>query len=240
MHLHAGKNWENQSKAAANRFSPNPSRSNVSAQLKDNRPAALTQLKLQEMAAQRVGAPEEEELLQGKFEPVQRVGGPEEEELLQGKFEPVQRVGGPEEEELLQGKFEPVQRVGGPEEEELLQGKFEPVQKKENNTGMPDNLKSGIEALSGLDMSDVRVHQNSSQPAQLNALAYAQGTDIHIAPGQDQHLAHEAWHVAQQKQGRVQPTMSLNGQNINDDHGLEHEADVMGAKAMQMMKDKVD
>lgn len=51
-----------------------------------------------------------------------------------------------------------------------------------NNTGMPDNLKSGIESLSGFSMDDVRVHYNSSKPATVQALAYTQGTDIHVAP----------------------------------------------------------
>jgi hypothetical protein len=103
-----------------------------------------------------------------------------------------------------------------------------------NHTGLPDNLKSGIESLSGMSMDSVRVHYNSAQPAQLNALAYAQGTDIHVAPGQEQHLPHEAWHVVQQAQGRVQPTTQMkSGVPVNDDKGLEHEADVMGAKAMQ-------
>jgi hypothetical protein len=103
----------------------------------------------------------------------------------------------------------------------------------ENQTGMPDSLKSGVESLSGFDLSDVKVHYNSSQPAQLNALAYAQGSDIHVAPGQERHLPHEAWHVVQQRQGRVQPTMQLRDSvPVNDDPGLEKEADVMGAKAM--------
>ncbi|WP_205728613.1 DUF4157 domain-containing protein [Flavobacterium sp. J27] len=110
-----------------------------------------------------------------------------------------------------------------------------PIQKKANKTGLPDNLKSGIENLSGYNMDDVKVHYNSSKPAQLQAHAYAQGTDIHVAPGQEKHLPHEAWHVVQQKQGRVQPTRQLKSKvNINDDLGLEKEADVMGAKAIQM------
>ena len=50
---------------------------------------------------------------------------------------------------------------------------------------------------------DVRVHQAANKPAALQAHAYAQGNKIHLAPGQDKHLAHESWHVAQQKQGRV-------------------------------------
>lgn len=175
---------------------------------------------------------EEEELLQGKFDVAQKV---EEDEQLQGKFEAVQRV---EDEEPLQGKFETVQRV---EEEELLQGRFVPVQLKQgsapqaNNTGLPDNLKAGVENLSGMSMDHVKVHYNSAQPAQLNALAYAQGADIHVASGQEQHLPHEAWHVVQQAQGRVKPTRQMkDGVPVNDDHGLEHEADVMGAKALQM------
>ncbi len=107
-----------------------------------------------------------------------------------------------------------------------------PVQRKENKTGMPYQLKSGVESLSGMSMDHVKVHYNSSQPAQLNALAYAQGSDIHIAPGLEKHLPHEAWHVVQQAQGRVQPTRQMKAAvPVNDDPGLEREADVMGEKA---------
>lgn len=110
-----------------------------------------------------------------------------------------------------------------------------PIQKKANDTGLPDNLKSGVENLSGYSMDDVRVHYNSDNPAQLQAHAYAQGTDIHIAPGQEKHLPHEAWHVVQQKQGRVKPTLQMKDKvNVNDDAGLENEADVMGAKAARL------
>lgn len=117
------------------------------------------------------------------------------------------------------------------------------VQRRANKTGLPDGLKAGVENLSGYSMDDVRVHYNSSQPAQLQAYAYAQGTDIHIAPGQEKHLPHEAWHVVQQKQGRVKPTIQRKGKlNVNDSPGLEREADVMGGKAansgsaIQLMK----
>ncbi|AYL99047.1 DUF4157 domain-containing protein [Mucilaginibacter celer] len=109
-----------------------------------------------------------------------------------------------------------------------------PVQKKSNNTGLPDHLKTGVENLSGHSMDDVKVHYNSPRPAQLQAHAYAQGTDIHIASGQEKHLPHEAWHVVQQKQGRVKPTTQLKGNiNVNDNKALENEADTMGAKALQ-------
>lgn len=168
-------------------------------------------------------------ILQAVSEPVQRLE--DEDEMLQGKFKnPVQRE--EDEDGLLQGKFEqPVQRLGDEEEDELMQGKFaEPVQKK-NETGMPDTLKAGIEDLSGFAMDDVRVHYNSDKPATVQALAYTQGTDIHVAPGQEQHLPHEAWHVAQQMAGRVEPTTEVGGLPVNDNAALEHEADVMGAKA---------
>jgi hypothetical protein len=107
-----------------------------------------------------------------------------------------------------------------------------PVQRISNNTGLPDQLKSGIENLSGHSMDDVKVHYNSAKPAQLNAHAYAQGTNIHIAPGQEKHLPHEAWHVVQQKQGRVRPTVQMKGTAINDNRSLEREADMMGGKAL--------
>jgi hypothetical protein len=106
-----------------------------------------------------------------------------------------------------------------------------------NRTGLPDGLKAGIESLSGVSLDPVEVHYNSSRPAQLNALAYAQGTHIHVAPGQERHLPHEAWHVVQQAQGRVQPTRQLTSDvPVNDDRALEQEADVMGARALQMRR----
>lgn len=110
----------------------------------------------------------------------------------------------------------------------------QPIQRAPNRSGLPDRLKSGVEALSGVSMDGVKVHYNSSMPAQLNAHAYAQGSDIHLAPGQERHLPHEAWHLVQQAQGRVKPTMQMKkGVAVNDDAGLEREADVMGAKAMR-------
>lgn len=112
------------------------------------------------------------------------------------------------------------------------------VQKKANNTGFPDNLKSGIESLSGHSMDGVKVHYNSDKPAQLNAHAYAQGNQIHIASGQEKHLPHEAWHVVQQKQGRVKPTLQMKGKmNVNDENSLEKEANLMGEKTLMQKKE---
>lgn len=152
-----------------------------------------------------------------------------EEEMVQGQFDSVQRA---EEEELVQGKFDLMQRV---EEDEMVQGKFEPLQKKGNKTGLPDDLKSGMEGLSGHSLDHVKVHYNSSKPASVQAHAYAQGADIHLGSGQEKHLAHELGHVVQQMEGRVQPTTQVAGIAVNDNPRLENEATVMGERALQRM-----
>ena len=191
----------------------------------------------------------EEEPAQGKFkagaDAVQRAAM-EEEAPMQGKFTgsqggALQRAA--MEEEAVQGMFkagaDAVQRAAE-EEEAPMQGKFESgsqtVQRKSGTGGdgkLPGTLQSGVESLSGQSMNDVKVHYNSPEPRQMEAHAFAQGSDIHVASGQEKHLPHEAWHVAQQKQGRVKPTTSMNGGvPVNDDPGLEREADVMGAKSL--------
>lgn len=119
----------------------------------------------------------------------------------------------------------------------LAQANRRPPQQEQNRTGLPDALKAGIENLSGLAMDDVRVHYNSSKPARMHALAYTQGTEIHVGPGQERHLPHEAWHVVQQRQGRVRPTAQVEGHAVNDEGHLEAEADVMSARAARMPGD---
>lgn len=104
-------------------------------------------------------------------------------------------------------------------------------------SSLPKDLKTNIETMSNQSLDDVKVHFNSSKPAQLNALAYAQGTDIFVGPGQEKHLPHEAWHVVQQKQGRVQATSQMQDMSVNDDPFLEKEADEMGEKALQRKTD---
>jgi hypothetical protein len=217
MNTHADKTPDSKSQTVVRNDYSAQSGSESSFQFADNRAETTSQRKLNELANNSQNLKQAAQLQSfAKSYPGQ----------------PIQKVG-IEEEEPLQGKFIPVQRQGI-EEEELLQGKFEPIQKKENKTGLPDNLKSGIEGLSGYSLDDVKVNYNSNKPAQLNAHAYAQGTEIHVASGQEKHLPHEAWHVVQQKQGRVKPTMQMKGHvNVNDDEGLEREADVMGAKALQ-------
>ena len=119
----------------------------------------------------------------------------------------------------------PLQRAQGVAENLSREGD------RPNRTGLPDRLKQGIESLSGLTMDDVRVHRNSPGPSRVGALAYAQGTDIHLSPGEDRHLPHEAWHVVQQKQGRVRTTGWIGTSPLNADPALEREATEMGQAA---------
>lgn len=122
-------------------------------------------------------------------------------------------------------------------QQSLMANKQNVHKRKDKNNGLPDNLKHGIESLSGYSMDDVNVHYNSSKPGLINAHAFAQGTDIHLASGQEKHLPHEAWHVVQQKQGRVKPTLQMKGNvTLNNDEKLEEEADEMGAKAISTIQ----
>ena len=107
-----------------------------------------------------------------------------------------------------------------------------------DRTGLGTELKRGVEALSGLSLDHVSVTRLSPEPARYGALAFAQGARIHLAPGQERHLPHEAWHVVQQAQGRVPATRQLRGGTpANDDRGLEREADLMGTVAARLGRD---
>lgn len=103
---------------------------------------------------------------------------------------------------------------------------------------MPGEVRAKMETSFGADFSGVRVHEGS-QAASIGARAYTQGADLHFAPGEYQPgsqsgqelIGHELAHVVQQGQGRVQATKQAKGVAVNDDFGLEREADEMGARA---------
>ncbi len=117
-------------------------------------------------------------------------------------------------------------RARPPEEREPSEG---------GRTGLPSGLQAAVERLSGESMADVNVHYNSSKPARISALAYTQGSEIYMGPGQERYLAHEAWHAAQQKQGRVSSTKQAGGQPVNNEMALEREADMMGQRAARLL-----
>ncbi|HVV87852.1 MAG TPA: DUF4157 domain-containing protein [Kofleriaceae bacterium] len=99
---------------------------------------------------------------------------------------------------------------------------------------LPSGVQRKMESSFGADFSDVRVHQGP-QASQVGAVAYAQGSDLHFAPGQynpgtssgDALIGHELAHVVQQRAGRVS-TPQGKGAPVVDDHGLEAEADRAG------------
>jgi hypothetical protein len=94
-----------------------------------------------------------------------------------------------------------------------------------------------MEAAFQTDFSDVRIHEGA-HAAELGALAFTRGRDIHFAPGQYQPhtpagqelLGHELAHVVQQSQGRVAGVQTKNGA-INAAPALEREADELGRRA---------
>lgn len=110
------------------------------------------------------------------------------------------------------------------------------VQRQAGGAGLPAPLRLGLEQLSGLDLSGVQVRRQSAEPARLGALAFTRGDHIHLSPGQEHHLPHEAWHVVQQRQGRVQARGQVAGLPLNDDPALEREAEQMGAQALQLAR----
>ncbi|MEM8998818.1 MAG: DUF4157 domain-containing protein [Bacteroidota bacterium] len=212
MQTYADKNQENKRKAVANAVSQKKSASKSTFQFEDNRPEAIQMWKLKEMA----NSYSQKNSLQFMDNRPEAIAQRKLKEMMNSS---------PQNQHTAQ-----FQKMAN----ENITKQEQPIQKKPNNTGLPENLKTGIENLSGYSMDDVKVHYNSGKPAQLNAHAYAQGTDIHVASGQEKHLPHEAWHVVQQKQGRVKPTMQMKSKlNVNDDTSLEKEADVMGNMALQ-------
>ena len=107
---------------------------------------------------------------------------------------------------------------------------------------LPSVVQAKMETALGADFSDVNIHTESQQASHVGALAYALGNDVHFAPGQyDPHsttgqelIGHELAHVVQQREGRVQPTTQARGVPVNDNKGLEVEADELGRKGAQM------
>lgn len=109
-------------------------------------------------------------------------------------------------------------------------------------TGMPAPVRAKMEGAFGADFSDVRVHPGAARATELGALAFTQGSEIHVAPGQwspettkgQELLGHELAHVLQQRAGRVTATAQFKGVGLNDEPALEAEADAMGARAARV------
>ena len=151
---------------------------------------------------------------------------------IQAKQRPIQR----KHKLPIQAKQHPIQR----KYKTPIQAKQHPVQ-RQSKAGTSDvksneaQIKHNVSVLKGRDVTQAKVHYNSGEPAKVNAAAYAQGMNVHLAPGQDHLMGHELTHVAQQMGGEVNAGKQANNGlvNINDDPKLEREADEIGAKASQ-------
>lgn len=85
-----------------------------------------------------------------------------------------------------------------------------------------------------MDLSDVRIHRNNSEPDRLKAHVFTRGAGVFLATGKDNYLTHEAWHAVQQKQGRVQANFSFKGLLISNSRSLESEADRIAQRMTSM------
>jgi hypothetical protein len=180
---------------------------------------------------------------------VQREGLADEDEL-QLKADPtLQREALPEEDELQLKADATLQRDALPDEDELqlkatvlreasgIPAYPDPPVATGGGASLPGEVQTKMEGSFGTSFSDVRVHQGP-EAASIGAVAYTRGSDIHFQPGAydpgsqsgQQLLGHELTHVVQQRAGRVSTPQAM-GAPINADHGLEAEADAMGARA---------
>ena len=133
-----------------------------------------------------------------------------------------------------------LQRQKSPQVSSLLSSNNQaPIQRQENRTGLPDEVKDKMESTLNADFSNVNIQTNSDSATKAGALAYTQGNNVHFAPGQfkpdtrsgQELIGHELTHVVQQRESSVPATTSVGGMPVNDDPGLEMEADRMGSKA---------
>jgi Domain of unknown function (DUF4157) len=131
-----------------------------------------------------------------------------------------------------------------PEENTAQLKKGSPAESGGGGGGLPSELRGQMESSLGANFGDVKINANSNKASEMGALAYAQGNEVHFAPGQfnpetksgQELIGHELAHVVQQREGRVQATGQEGGMAVNTDHRLEAEADALGAKAAAQMK----
>jgi hypothetical protein len=95
-----------------------------------------------------------------------------------------------------------------------------------NQTGIPSKLKAKLEQESGFDLSKVKIHYNSDEPAKFGALAYTKGLNVYVGKGNEEHLEHELRHVIQQMKGEAKGTETINGEEVDTRDKMEDEADL--------------
>lgn len=115
---------------------------------------------------------------------------------------------------------------------------FKPAVQMKRNEDLPEDVQFQMESSFSQDLSNVKIHKNSRRAKELNAHAFTEGNDVHIADGKYNPttnegkalIGHELTHVIQQKSGRVSPTVQFNRIGINTEDHLEKEADTIGER----------
>jgi hypothetical protein len=103
---------------------------------------------------------------------------------------------------------------------------------------LPGNVLQKMESAFGHDFSRVSIHEGE-RAASIGARAFAQGENLHFAPGAfrphsaegQKVLGHELAHVVQQRQRLVRPTARIGRHPLNADARLEAHADRAGEMA---------
>ncbi|WP_406694000.1 DUF4157 domain-containing protein [Singulisphaera sp. Ch08] len=99
---------------------------------------------------------------------------------------------------------------------------------------LPQSFRHQMEAAFGADFSAIRIHEGH-QATHVGAIAYTQGTNIHLAPGHaslasshcQEIIGHELAHVVQQRSGARIPNVPRGMVEVD----LEAEANSLGERA---------
>jgi hypothetical protein len=111
---------------------------------------------------------------------------------------------------------------------------------RNNQSGLPEALYNKFQQAFDIDLSDLKIKQDSKEADQMTAAAFARVNEIHFGQGiydpnslTGKHIiAHEIAHVVQQSQAHVPSTGRVNGKAINNDPHFERKADQSAAKAI--------
>ena len=87
-----------------------------------------------------------------------------------------------------------------------------------------DHNVAKIEKETGLSFRNVKIYYASDKPKQYQANAVAFGSNVYLKSGHENKLKHELGHVKQQEYGLVKANCYTNGQPMNTEKNMEHDA----------------
>lgn len=105
------------------------------------------------------------------------------------------------------------------------------LHKGKARTEIPVQLKTRTEDSTRVPFNYVRANYNSDKPAKLDTLAYTNGNQVGISPGQKRYSAYDLRNAMQQKLNAVRASVRYEGNEaINTDVELERQSDVSGVR----------